>query len=104
MPVRNILRVSNFEIEGYNFVRANHLNNAKRGGVCIYYKESLPIRAITFPDFNEALLLEMSHSNKKIIVSVLYRSPSQNNGEFDLFLSNFEKLIKIINHIIFNHK
>ena len=35
----------------------------------------------------------MSHSNKKVIVSVIYSSPSQNNDEFDLFLSNFEKLI-----------
>ena len=34
------------EIEGYNFVRADHLNNVKRGGVCIYYKKSLPVRAI----------------------------------------------------------
>ena len=34
----------------------------------------------------------MSHNNKKVIVSVNYRSPSQKNNEFDLFLSNFEKL------------
>ena len=81
------------EIEGYNLVRADNLNNVKRGGVCIYYKESLPVRAINLPHFNEALLLEMSHDNKKVIVSVIYRSPSQNNNEFDLFLSNFEKLI-----------
>ena len=35
----------------------------------------------------------MSHNNKKVIVSVIYRSPSQNSDEFDLFLSNFEKLL-----------
>ena len=35
----------------------------------------------------------MGHNNKKVIVSVIYRSPSQNNDEFDLSLSNFEKLI-----------
>ena len=81
------------EIEGYNLVRADHLNNFKRGGVCIYYKESLHVRAINLPYFNEVLLLEMSHNNKKLIVSVIYRSPSQNNDEFNLFLSNFEKLI-----------
>ena len=81
------------QIEGYNIVRADHLNNVKRDGVCIYYKESLPVRGINLPYFNEALLLEMSHNKKKVIVSVIYRSPSQNNDEFDLFLSNFEKLI-----------
>ena len=35
----------------------------------------------------------MSHSNKKVIVSVIYRSPNQSNDEFDLFFSNFEKHI-----------
>ena len=34
------------ELEGYKLVRADHLNNVKRGGVCIYYKESLPVRLI----------------------------------------------------------
>ena len=29
--------------EGYNLVRANHPNNNKRGGVCMYFKEHLPI-------------------------------------------------------------
>ena len=27
------------EIDGYNLVRADHPDNIKRGGVCIYYKE-----------------------------------------------------------------
>ena len=45
------------------------------------------------PYLKEALLLEMTYNNKKVIVSVIYRSPSQNNSEFDLFLSNFEKLL-----------
>ena len=35
----------------------------------------------------------MSHNNKNVIISVIYRFPSQNNYEFDLFLSNFEKLM-----------
>ena len=49
------------EIEGDNLVRADHLNSVNRGGFCIYYKESLPVRAINLPYFNEAFLLEMSH-------------------------------------------
>ena len=31
------------EIEGYKIIRADHPDNIKRGGVCIYYKESLPV-------------------------------------------------------------
>ena len=34
------------DIEGYSLVRADHPDNIKRGGVCIYYKESLPVRII----------------------------------------------------------
>ena len=85
------------EIEGYNLIRADHPNNIKRGGVCIYYKESLPVRIISLPFLNEALLLEMSCYNKKIIVSVVYRSPSQNSDEFQLFLTNLERLFSDIN-------
>ena len=85
------------EIDGYVLVHANHPNNIKRGGVCIYYKESLLLRVISSPYFKEALLLEMTYNNKKVIVSVIYRSPSQNNSEFDLFLSNFEKFLSDIN-------
>ena len=31
------------EIDGNNLVCADHPNDIKRGGVCIYYKESLPV-------------------------------------------------------------
>ena len=85
------------QIEGYNLVRADHPNNIKRGGVCIYYKESLPVRIISLPFLNETLRLEMSYNNKKVIVSVIYRSPSQSNDEFQLFLTNLERLFSDIN-------
>ena len=32
----------NLEIPGYNFYRADHPSNTKRGGACIYYRNSLP--------------------------------------------------------------
>ena len=81
------------DIEGYRLVRADHPNNIKRGGVCIYYKESLPVRVINIPYIKEALLLEMNYNNKKVIISVIYRSPSQSTDEFESFLSNFEQLL-----------
>ena len=86
------------DIEGYKLIRANHPDNIKRGGVCIYYKESLPVRVISLPYFKEALLLEMSNNNKKVMVSVIYRSPSQTNDEFEAFLSNFQMLLNDINN------
>ena len=77
-------------------VRADHPNNVKRGGVCIYYKESLPVRVINLPYLQEALLLELNDQNKKIIISSLYRSSSQNSEEFESFLTNFEHLLSDI--------
>ena len=44
----------------------------------------------------EALLLEMNDNNKKMIVSVIYRSPSQNNREFSSFLLNFDAILSDI--------
>ena len=52
------------DIQGYNLVRADHPDNTKRGGVCIYYNESLPVRVINLPYFKETLLLEMSFIKK----------------------------------------
>ena len=51
---------------------------------------------MSLPYLKEALLLEMTCNKEKAIISVIYCSPSQNNSEFDLFLSNFEKLLTYI--------
>ena len=45
----------------------------------------------------EALLLQLNDQNKKIIISSLCRSPSQNSEEFESFLTNFEHLLSDIN-------
>ena len=84
------------DIKRYNLVRADHPNNIKRGGVCIYYKESLPVSIKTLPYFKETIFFEMIYNNKKVIVSVIYRSLSQNNCELDLFLTNFNHLLSEI--------
>ena len=47
------------KIDEYNLVRADHPNDTKRGGVCIYYKESLPVRDTNLSYFEEALLLDL---------------------------------------------
>ena len=40
----------------------------------------------------------MSYNNRKVMVSVIYRSPSQTNDEFDAFLSNLQLLLNDINY------
>ena len=42
----------------------------------------------------------MTGNNKKVMVSVVYCSPSQNNSEFGLFLSYFEKGLSDISNRI----
>ena len=71
-------------MDGYNLVPVEHANNIKRGGVCIYDKELLPVRIISLPYLKKALPLEMAYNNKKVIVSIIYCFPSQSNSEFDL--------------------
>ena len=87
------------EIDGYDLIRSDHPNDIKRSGVSIYYKESLPIRAINTLYLKEALLLEMTYNNEKVIVSVIYRSPSQNNCEFDSFLRSVESLLSDLKNL-----
>ena len=36
----------NLDIPGYNLVRADHSANTKGGGVCIYFRKSLPLRIL----------------------------------------------------------
>ena len=73
--------------------RADHPNNIKRGGVCAYVRESLPVRNFSNSYLSEWLTLVVTLSNKKGYVVTLYRSPSQTSDEFDSFISNLEKLL-----------
>ena len=77
------------EIPGYNLVREDHPSNSKRGGVCVYYKSSLPFRVINVKYLQESVSFELI-GGKCCRFSRLYRSPSQTQGEFETFLKNFE--------------
>ena len=52
------------DLKGYKLVRVDYPNNVKQGRVCIYYKESLPVRVIKLLDLQEVLLLELNDQNK----------------------------------------
>ena len=77
------------DIEGYKLIRANHPDNIKRGGVCIYYKESLPVRIISLPYFKEDLILEMSKNNKKLLFIVPLAKLMMNLKHFYLLFRCF---------------
>ena len=85
----------NIQLNGYILIRADHPSNKKRGGVCIFYKETLPARIINSLIFNKWIVCEVSKQNRKGYIDVIYRSPRQNIIEFENFLSNFKKLFKL---------
>ena len=62
-------------IEGYNLIRSDHPSNTKRGGVCIYYKESLVVRIVNITSLTECLVCEVTMQNKKGYVAVLNLNP-----------------------------
>ena len=80
------------EIDRYNLTCSDHPDDIKRGGFCIYFKEILSVRVRIIPYLNEALFLQMHCNNKRVIVSVIYRSSSQNNS----FLRSVERLLSDI--------
>ena len=50
--------------DDYNIVRSDHPSGSKKGGVCCYFKESLPIRMLKITPMTECLVLEMLYNNK----------------------------------------
>ena len=84
------------DIEGCKLVRADRPDIIKRGGVCIYYKESLSFQILKQHYLKEALLLEMSYNNKNVTVSVIHLSRSQSPDEFDSIAYNFVNLLNDI--------
>ena len=84
------------EIPGYNLVREDHLSNSKQGEVCVYYKSSLPFRAIFVKYLHESISFELRIGDKCWKFSCLYRSPSQTQDEFETFLKKFELILDSI--------
>ena len=82
-----------FRLDEYKVIRVDHPSNTKRGGVCIYCKESLSVQALNLTNFNECIICEVSVQNCKGYIGVIYRSPSQSTAEFEEFLSNFEDIL-----------
>ena len=89
-------------LNDFTFISANSPTNKKRGGVGIFYKNSLPAVIRNDLSFDESIVIELRFGRKKIFVTALYRSPSfsQCTIEFQNFIRNLELLyynnIKII--------
>ena len=86
--------VSKLDLTGYSFLKSNHPNNVKRGGVGLYVKDTFPANSrpdmVTLP---ECIVCEVQLDNKKYFFAILYRSPSQSQIEFQDFMNNFELML-----------
>ena len=80
----------NLQISGYNLYREALPLNVKRGGVCIYYKISLPLKIKNIHYLQECINFEIKIKDKLCNFISLYRSPNQNQDDFESFINNLE--------------
>ena len=64
-------------------IRASHSSNAKRGGVCIFYIETLGVHVANLSNLTECIICEVSIQNNKGYDGDVY--PSQDATEFQKF-------------------
>ena len=88
---------NNLNMPGYNMSRADHPSGNRRGGVCIYYKESLPIKMLNINYLQECICFDLKIRSKLCIIVSLYRPPSQSADEFNNFLN---KLNLTVNRLL----
>ena len=74
-------------------IRADHPRNTKRGGVYIYYNDKISVMQMSNINLPECLACEIVIGNKKGYMITLYRSPSQNQSEFEHFFLSLENLV-----------
>ena len=79
----------NFQLNGYQLIRADHPSNTKSGGVCIYHKESL----VKSSNLSQCIVCEVFLQNCKGYIGIVYRSSSKDNIEFETFLSDLDELL-----------
>ena len=85
-------------IDGYNLIRADHPSDSKGGGVCIYYKEHIPlIKRDNICTLDSCLETQIRSQNEKCFLKCIYCSPSQSRDEFDDVCTKFDLLLCNIN-------
>ena len=87
-------------IKGYNLLRTDHPSNKKRGDVCMYYKEQLPIiKRDDLCTLKECLITEIRVHKKMFFFSCLHKSPSQTQNEFEEFCNDLNLLLSNVNDV-----
>ena len=88
---------SRLKINNYELLRCDHPSNSKIGGVCLYYRDHLSVeRRPELSSLDECLVCEVRSGSKKLLLCLLYRTPSQDAEEFSAFKQKWEETIKNI--------
>ena len=58
----------NFEISGYYLIRSDHPSNKKRGGICICYKNFLPLKVTGLRLLEECIAFDLIISKKFVVL------------------------------------
>ena len=85
-------------IEGDLIIR-EIIQATQKGKVCIYYKEYLPlIRKIDICKLNKCIVTEITVNIDRCYLTCLYRSPNQNQEQFESFCENLIDILSGINN------
>ena len=80
-------------IDEYNLIRSYYPSDSKKGEVCIYYKEHIPL---TLRDdintLDNYLITEICSQNEKCFLNRIYHNVSQNRGELENFCTLLNKI------------
>ena len=90
----DVISIDGFSREIY---RADHPSDNKIGGVCLYFREGLPIKRRKDLEFlQEMIVAEITISRNKILFSTIYRSPSQNSEQFENFIDRLHRSLNVM--------
>ena len=69
------------------------MGNNQNGGVCICFKENLPIKERFYLEILEEIIdIESNLNRKKIFIVLSYCQPQLPNHEFDDYINSLEKI------------
>ena len=83
-------------VEGFSkeIYRSDHPSNTKTGGVCLYFREGLPIKRRTDLELlPEIIITEIRIALRKVFIGTMYRSPSQNSEQFEAFIDSLQRTV-----------
>ena len=87
---------ANLDLTGYNLVRTNHPSSTIKCGICINFRDYLPLKLSNIQHLQESINLEIIIGDKKCNFISLYRSPCLSNGNFEPFADNTELNLHVI--------